>query len=197
MLKTTILSQDTEFETFSAHYKQASGNYTSIEYFKRISMVRAFSNRKGDMFGGYTLNSRLPIRYFKDIPASVDQPYFVTQGDDIIEAAGLWTKNEVNNFYRGVIYLWSLYDMRKSKKLFIVSGAKHPKVTKHQSIVFPNKLYEGPIPTADYVCILYARRSYIPVQVLLIINKYWLIEPFKNVIKSVKSSLNWRGFGSH
>ncbi|NRD74238.1 hypothetical protein HQQ94_13525 [Shewanella sp. VB17] len=196
MLTTTILAQDAEFETFAEHYKQASGNETSIEYFKRISMVRAFSDQKGEMIGGYTLNSRLPIRYFADIPASVDQPYFMTQGDDVVEAGGLWINSEVNNFYRGIIYLWSLLDIIKSKKRFIIGGAKHPKVAKLQSIVFPNKLYEGPIPTADYVCIFYAKRGYIPVQVLLIINKYWLIDPCKNVIRSIKSLYGKNGFGN-
>ncbi|MCL1124528.1 hypothetical protein [Shewanella surugensis] len=187
MLKTNLLSQDEEFETYAHHYANASGNHTSVEHFKRISIVRVFKNKQGEMLAGYTLNTRHPIRYFEDVPKTDDQPAFVSQADDVIETGGLWVKNEVSHFYRGVVFLYSLWDMIKSKKRFIVSGAKHPKVAKLQSIIFPNKLYEGPIKNADYVCIFYAKRYYIPIQALLIMNKYWIIDPLKNAVRTFKA----------
>ncbi|WP_298770545.1 hypothetical protein [uncultured Shewanella sp.] len=183
MLTTNLISQDKEFETYARHYADASGNHTSVEHFKRISTVRAFKNKQGDMIAGYTLNTHHPIRYFEDVPKTKNQPHFVSHGDDVIETGGLWVKDEVNQFYRGMIFLYSLWDMKKSKKRYIVSGAKHPKVAKLQSIIFPNKLYEGPIKNADYACIFYAKRHYLPVQALLIMNKYWLIDPIRNWLR--------------
>ncbi|WP_299008051.1 hypothetical protein [uncultured Shewanella sp.] len=183
MINTHLISQEKEFEMFAKHYMEASGNHTSVEHFKRISTVRVFTNKQGDMIGGYTLNTRLPIRYFEDVPQTASTPSFVDQANDVIETGGLWVKNEVNPFYRGLIFLYSVWDMQKSNKRYIISGAKHPKVAKIQSIAFPNKLYEGPIKNADYACIFYAKRHYLPVQALLIMNKYWLIDPIKNLMR--------------
>lgn len=187
MLKSSLLSQEKEFKIYADHYTHASGNHTSVEHFKRVSTVRAFKNKQGEMLAGYSLNTQHPIRYFEDVPKTDDQPSFVSQANDVIETGGLWVKDEVSHFYRGLIFLYSLWDMRKSKKRYIVSGAKHPKVAKLQSIIFPNKLYEGPIKNADYACIFYAKRHYIPVQALLIMNKYWIIDPLKHIFRQFKA----------
>lgn len=186
MLKTNIISEDKDFALFAKHYCDASGNNTPLAHFKRVSIVRVFKNNDGAMLGGYTLNSQQPIRYFDDIPASGKSHFVVSKANDVIETGGLWVKGEVSNFYKGIIYLWSLYDMAKSNKQFIISGAKHPKVAKLQSIIFPNKVYEGPIKNTDYICIFYAKRYYIPIQALLVIYKYWLIDPLKKRLNLIK-----------
>ncbi len=183
MITSKVISTDEDFKLFAKHYQQASGNNTPLSHFKRVSTVRAFKNKQGDMLGGYTINSHQPIRYFDDIPLDNNGHFVLSQQDNVVETGGLWVNPEVSNFYRGIIYLRSLYDLVKSKKRFIISGAKHPKVAKLQSLIFPNKVYEGPIKNADYACILYATRRYIPVQALLIVNKYWVIEPIKQRLK--------------
>ncbi|GAB2884115.1 hypothetical protein ACCI51_10075 [Microbulbifer echini] len=181
MINTCLISQSKELEAFTRNYILESGNETSIKHFERISTVRVFKNRQGDMIGGYSLNTRLPIRYFEDIPKTTILPSFVTQSINVIETGGLWINREVNQFYRGVILLYSLWDIHQSKKKYIVSGAKHPKIAKIQSLVFPHKLYEGPVKSAQYACIFYAKRGYLPTQALIIISKYWIIEPLKSL----------------
>ena len=95
-------------------------------------------------------------------------------------------KNELSDFDRGYVFLVASWKAYKTRKRYYMAGARNSKIAKRQKFVFPNVLFEGKTDKFDYLCVLYCRREYIFVQIVLILLRYWVIQPIKRRINGVK-----------
>lgn len=146
-MKSTIIRDKDEIRDFSENFSRLCSNPIDLDYFLNADTVRAFY-KKGRMVGGYTINSRAPLRYRQMIPEPVRSGAGIARyfdRNDACEITCFWlirvhlTSQERNN-----VYLLSAVDALRARKKWIFGGSVHPKLARTQKRVMPNVVYRGP-----------------------------------------------------
>ena len=184
--KLKSIKTDSEYGEFALNYKAISGNTITIEELRRRTYVEALYDQDGKMWAGYTVNCEHPLVYISDLPQEMEQHTLCHSANEVVEGGSIWVKNELSDFDRGYVFLIASWKAFTTRKRYYMAGARNSKIAKRQKFVFPNVLFEGKTDKFDYLCVLYCRREYIFVQIVLILLRYWVIQPIKRRINGVK-----------
>jgi hypothetical protein len=176
-----------ELISFQTEFVNRATNPLDLNYLSQ-SKVRGFLVR-GELVGGYVLNSKGPFRYFNWVPKNVNNinkisHFFV----DAVEITCIWINHEkISKFNRNIIYLMAIIDGLLSKKRYIIGGSINAKVASIQKEVLKQTIYKGEVelpgqPTGE----IYASNW---LQALYWVSVIFISESVKDIFKLTTRTL--------
>ncbi len=142
-MRSRILATNQELDEFGGRFAER-GNPVSLSYLRR-AQVRAFYDRKGQMFAGYAMNRSEPLRYWEWVPeAARAGSTFAVKRPDCCELTCIWISGGSTTLTTGRIYAWAMLDALRSGAGYVVGGTLNPIVFGIQSQVLSQNLYQGP-----------------------------------------------------
>ncbi len=155
-----VLLLPTDLHYFRMKYEAASGGKISTDYLEK-SFVRGFYNRRGEMIGGYIVNTKPSFRYLEYIPdIEVKKIPLKPNTDRIAEVTCIWIeRKKIDLSQRYQIYTQLIADCLKSGADYILGGAVVEKVKNIQFQILNQPLWEGVSTQSQYQWIYFGKRD--------------------------------------
>ncbi|HRI63406.1 MAG TPA: hypothetical protein PK156_04190 [Polyangium sp.] len=147
-----ITGQENRLEAFVAHYANAGGFPLDITYARRCRAF-AFTNEKGQIFGGFLINVAPPYRSLNDMPAEESARIMAELDiDETFEAMCFWFSREMRGTFK-MMRVWAelLYFLKKFPRRDMLGCTVWKSLLKQYSVVPFDILYEGKIQTSTKI----------------------------------------------
>ena len=147
-----ITGQENQLEAFVTHYASAGGFPLDITYTRRCRAF-AFTNEKGQMFGGFLINVVAPFRSLNDMPDE-DRERILAELDmnETFEAMCFWFAREMRGTFK-MMLIWAelLYFLKRFPRRDMLGCTVWKSLLKQYSVVPFDVLYEGKIRTSTRI----------------------------------------------
>ena len=142
VMKTRIINSEDELTAFAERFRNR-GNAVEMDYLK-ASQVRAFFNKDGNMFAGYVLNLKRPLRYEGWIPQHLRSKIGLFSSTvKVCELTCIWIAGREGRVSSEIIYLYSVIDALLSGAQYTLGGTLSAVVFGIQTQSLPQILYSG------------------------------------------------------